>query len=80
MTRAAEGAWRGSSTGLLLLTRSSLAPFHSTPRPISLEATIVPALIAAGRVRAFDNEKRYFLDFGTPAGLKQLQRDQLDFS
>jgi NDP-sugar pyrophosphorylase family protein len=80
VTRAAEGAWRGSSTDLLLLSRSSLAPFRSTPRPISLEATIVPALIAARRVRAFDNGTRYFLDFGTPAGLKQLQRDQLVFS
>jgi 3-deoxy-D-arabino-heptulosonate 7-phosphate (DAHP) synthase len=32
----------------------------------------VPALIAAGRVRAFDNGTRYFLDFGTLAALKQL--------
>ena len=40
----------------------------------------MPALIAARRVRAFDNGTRYFLDFGTPAGLKQLQHDQLVFS
>jgi hypothetical protein len=57
-----------------------LAPFRSTPKPTSLDATIVPALIAAGWVRPFDDGTRYFLDFGTPAGLKQLQRDQLVFS
>jgi NDP-sugar pyrophosphorylase family protein len=71
-------AWRGSSTGVLLLQKSLLASFGSAS-PLSLERTILPGLVAAGRVRAFDNGTRYFLDFGTPAALEQLGRDQFLF-
>jgi NDP-sugar pyrophosphorylase family protein len=72
-------AWRGSSTGVLLLTRSLLAPFSSAS-PASLEVTILPSLIADRRMRAFDNGTRYFIDFGTPARLDQLNHDQVRFS
>jgi mannose-1-phosphate guanylyltransferase len=70
-----EFAWRGSSTGVLLLTKSLLARFRPAP-PRSLEATILPALVATRSLRAYDNGTRYFLDFGTPEGLEQLNRDQ----
>jgi NDP-sugar pyrophosphorylase family protein len=72
-------AWRGSSTGVLLLRKPLLAPFSST-LPLSLEATVLPALVAERQLRGFDNKARYFLDFGTPAGLQQLNHDQLVFS
>jgi mannose-1-phosphate guanylyltransferase len=72
-------AWRGSSTGVLVLRKSLLASFGAAS-PLSLESTVLPSLIAAGRMRAFDNGTRYFLDFGTPAALEQLHRDQFAFS
>jgi hypothetical protein len=64
-------AWRGSSTGVLLLRKPLLASYSSACHP-SLERTVLPSPIAAGQVRAFDNGTRYFLDFGTPASLEQL--------
>jgi mannose-1-phosphate guanylyltransferase len=68
-------AWRASSTGVLLLRKSLLAGFSSTI-PLSLEKTVLPALVAGRALRAFDNGTRYFLDFGTPERLEQLNRDQ----
>jgi mannose-1-phosphate guanylyltransferase len=68
-------ACRGSSAGVLVLRKSLLAAFGSAS-PLSLERTVLPGLISAGRLRAFDNGTRYFLDFGTPAALQQLHRDQ----
>jgi NDP-sugar pyrophosphorylase family protein len=69
-------AWRGSSTGMLVLRKSLLAEFCATA-PLSLEATVVPTLVAGEHLRAFDNGTRYFLDFGTPDGLEQLNRDPI---
>lgn len=68
-------AWRGSSTGVLLLRKALLARFSSGPPPSSLEQTILPRLISTQHLRAFDNGTRYFLDFGTPERLEQLARD-----
>jgi NDP-sugar pyrophosphorylase family protein len=68
-------AWRGSSTGVLLLSKPLLARFGSSAPPSSLEKTALPCLISTRHLRAFDNATRYFLDFGTPAGLEQLGRD-----
>jgi mannose-1-phosphate guanylyltransferase len=68
--------WRGSSTGVLLLRKSLLASFSPAPQ-LSLEATVLPGLVMSRQLRAFDNGARYFLDFGTPAGLKRLIRDQI---
>jgi NDP-sugar pyrophosphorylase family protein len=70
-----EFAWRGSSTGVLLLPKPLLTGFHSASS-LSLEKTILPALVGHRSLRAFDNGTRYFLDFGTPAGLEQLNRDR----
>lgn len=67
-------AWRGSSTGVLLLRRS-LLPMSSPTARLSLEGTILPGQVAERRMRAFDNGARYFLDFGTPMALEQLNRD-----
>jgi NDP-sugar pyrophosphorylase family protein len=66
--------WRGSSTGVLLMTRPLLSPFHS-PLRRSLEQSILPSLIATRQLRAFDNGERFFLDFGTWKGFDQLRRD-----
>jgi NDP-sugar pyrophosphorylase family protein len=68
-------AWRGSSTGVLLLTKPLLARFAASSPPSSLEQTALPCLISTRHLRAFDNGRRYFLDFGTPQGLAQLARD-----
>jgi NDP-sugar pyrophosphorylase family protein len=72
----ARFAWRGSSTGVLLLTKPLLARFNaSSPPPSSLEKTILPCLVSTRHLRAFDNGTRYFLDFGTPDGLARLAQD-----
>jgi len=68
-------AWRGSSSGVLLLTKPLLERFSSGSPPSSLEKTIVPCLISTRHLRGFDNGTRYFLDFGTPEGLEQLRQD-----
>lgn len=68
-------AWRGSSSGVLILRKRLLAAFSSA-RPLSLEGDILPNLIIRRRLRAFDNGMRYFLDFGTREGLTQLRRDE----
>lgn len=67
-------AWRGASTGVAILRKSLVLPFTQS-RPASFEQTILPALISARQIRAFDNGTRYFLDFGTPERLAQLWRD-----
>jgi NDP-sugar pyrophosphorylase family protein len=69
-------AWRGSSTGVLLLTKSLLAPYRCADAP-DLYAAILPAIIAQRRLRAYDNGDRYFLDFGTPQALAQLDHTQV---
>ena len=53
---------------MALLARFS----SSSPLPSSLEKTVLPCLISAQHLRAFDNGTRYFLDFGTPEGVAQL--------
>lgn len=63
--------WRGSSTGILALTKRLLERFMSHP-PASLETSVIPALISEGKLSSWDNGTRYFLDFGTPARLAQL--------
>ncbi|HEX5495872.1 MAG TPA: NTP transferase domain-containing protein [Mycobacteriales bacterium] len=68
--------WRGSSTGVLLLRRSLLAAYHPDGAP-DLFTTILPALIARRRLKAFDNGTRYFLDFGTSQALAQLDHTRV---
>jgi len=68
--------WRGSSTGVLLLSKPLLAPYLSTEAP-ELYAAILPALTAARQMVAYDNGNRYFLDFGTPQDLARLDHDQV---
>lgn len=69
-------AWRGSSTGVLLLTKSLLAAYRSGEAP-DLYTAILPSLIARRQVTAYDNGNRYFLDFGTPQDLARLDHDQV---
>lgn len=68
-------AWRGSSSGVLVLRKSLLTPFYSAMQ-LSLERDVLPSLVFRRRLRAFDNGVRYFLDFGTLEGLAQLKRDE----
>ena len=72
----ARYAWRGSSTGVLLLSRLLLAPYRPQDAP-ELYAAILPALIATRRLNGYDNAARYFLDFGTPRALARLDHDQV---
>ncbi|SRR6266508_1361422 len=67
-------AWRGSSTGVLVLTKTLLGPAEER-RDQSLERTTLPDLISRGLLRAFDNGTRYFLDYGTPDGLARLSAE-----
>jgi mannose-1-phosphate guanylyltransferase len=68
--------WRGSSTGVLLLSKPLLAPYLWREAP-ELYAAILPALIAQRQLIAYDNGNRYFLDFGTPQDLARLDHDQV---
>lgn len=73
----AEYAWRGSSTGILHLTKSLLCPFRngdelSGKAAHDLYSGILPTLAGRGQLTAYDNGYRYFLDFGTRARLAQL--------
>lgn len=71
-------AWRGSSTGVVLLSKTLLVPFHSrvTETP-QLYSGILPELIRREQLRAFDNGYRYFLDFGTRERLAQLDHTRV---
>jgi mannose-1-phosphate guanylyltransferase len=69
-------AWRGSSAGVLLLTKSLLDSYRSREAP-DLYATILPSLIGRRQLSAYDNGDRYFLDFGTPQALARLDHDQV---
>jgi NDP-sugar pyrophosphorylase family protein len=66
-------AWRASSTGLVLLHRSLLDAHPST----DLYTGMLPALADQGRLSAYDNAHRYFLDFGTPADLARIDHTQV---
>jgi NDP-sugar pyrophosphorylase family protein len=67
-------AWRGSSTGVLLLTKALLAAYRPGETP-DLYAAILPALVGRRQLTAYDNGTRYFLDFGTPQTLARLDHD-----
>lgn len=69
-------AWRGSSTGVLRLTRSLLAAYRSGEAP-DLYTAILPPLTARRQLTAYDNGNRYFLDFGTPQALARVDHDQV---
>ncbi len=73
----AEYAWRGSSTGILHLTRHLLRPFRNGENYLGrvvpdLYSGLLPILAGRGHLTAHDNGYRYFLDFGTRARLAQL--------
>ena len=72
----AEYSWRGSSTGVVLLTKSLLFSYRSHQAP-GLYTTMLPSLISRRRVKAYDNGSRYFLDFGTPRALAQIDHRQV---
>jgi mannose-1-phosphate guanylyltransferase len=74
--RPTDHAWCGSSTGVLLLTKSLLAAYRPDEAP-DLYATTLPSLISQRRLKAYDNGIRYFLDFGTPQALAEIDHDQV---
>ncbi len=69
-------AWRGSSTGILLLTKALLATFQAGRAP-DLYTTILPSLISQQQLKAYDNGDRYFLDFGTPQNLARIDHGRV---
>jgi mannose-1-phosphate guanylyltransferase len=69
-------AWRGSSTGVLLLTKTLLAGYRPDEAP-DLYAAILPALIARRQLTGYDNGDRYFIDFGTPQALARVDHGQV---
>lgn len=68
-------SWRGSSTGMVILSRRLLSGSPKSEEPLSLEATLLPTLIARGEVAALDNGLRYVLDFGTPERLRRFRQE-----
>lgn len=68
-------AWRGSSTGILHLSRDLIRRRFGTRTPTELYAEILPALVANRELAAADNGYRYILDFGTRAALARLNHD-----
>lgn len=68
--------WRGSSTGVLLLRKSLLTGYQARPAP-DLYSSILPLLIARRKLKAYDNGRRYFLDFGTPQNLARIDHKQV---
>jgi mannose-1-phosphate guanylyltransferase len=69
-------AWRGSSSGVLLLTKALLQPYCVGEVP-DLYAAVLPALIEQRLLLAYDNGLRYFLDFGTPTAMAQIDHEQV---
>ena len=69
-------AWRGSSTGVLLLTKSLLAAYQAGQAP-DLYSSILPSFISRRSLKAYDNGLRYFLDFGTPQALARIDHNQV---
>ena len=68
-------SWRGSSTGVLLLTKPLLDAYR--PDTPDLYAHVLPLLIRHERLVAYDNGTRYFIDFGTPHALATLDHRQV---
>ena len=60
---------------MAILSRRLLSGFPKSEQPLSLEATLLPTLIARGEMTALDNGLRYFLDFGTPERLRRFRQD-----
>ncbi len=77
-TAPVDFAWRGSSTGVLLLTKSLLVAYQAGQAP-DLYSSILPSLISRRSLKAYDNGLRYFLDFGTPQTLAQIDHNQVAF-
>jgi NDP-sugar pyrophosphorylase family protein len=75
-TEPAEFAWRGSSTGVVYLTKPLLSEYRSGRTP-DLYSSILPKLIGHRSLKAYDNGIRYFLDFGTPADLARIDHSQV---
>jgi len=69
-------AWRGSSTGTLLLNKSHLVRYRNSAIT-DLYSAILPALIYGRILTAYDNGTRYFLDFGTPQALARIDASQV---
>ncbi|WP_076784800.1 nucleotidyltransferase family protein [Parafrankia discariae] len=69
-------AWRGSSTGVLWLTKSLMSEYRSG-LALDLYSTILPSLASRGLLCAYDNGMRYFLDFGTPRDLFRIDANQV---
>lgn len=68
--------WRGSSTGVLLLSKSLLSAYQPGQAP-DLYSSILPVLIARRKLKAYDNGRRYFIDFGTPQNLARIDHKQV---
>jgi NDP-sugar pyrophosphorylase family protein len=69
-------AWRGSSTGVVFLTKTSLAAFDGHGQ-LDLYSTVLPALMTQKVLKAHDNGTRYFLDFGTPNDLARIDHSHV---
>lgn len=64
--------WKGSSTGVSIFRKDELLALDDR-KYRSLEKEVLPDLIRQHKVMAFDNKKRFFLDFGVPERYHYLQ-------
>jgi NDP-sugar pyrophosphorylase family protein len=70
--------FKGSSTGTVVLNADMLKSFawQSSDGPLSLYRDLIPQLIEAGKLYAYDNEKNLFMDIGTPDNYRSAKRHE----
>lgn len=66
-------AWKGSSTGALIINVEALKTYNYVGGKLSLEKQLLPYIIRTRKVLAFDNNIRYFYDFGEPHKLDFIE-------
>jgi len=70
-----DGGYRASSTGCYVFDGDMLLKAIPARKPCSLELEVLPSLVKAGLVRAYDNGEQFMYDYGTPKGLEWLRNN-----
>jgi NDP-sugar pyrophosphorylase family protein len=64
-TAAQQAAWRGSSTGAIIVDRELLHDMPDDDEPLSLYRDVVGFALGQGALSAYNNHDKFFLDVGT---------------
>lgn len=68
------GTWNGSSTGTVLFNIDFLKQYQWTCNNSSLYRDLLPELVQSNQLSAYNNEKKYFIDVGTPNPYYKIKR------